>query len=185
LATYKRSIFLIDPKFQLRFSLTVASLVFLTSLIYPIIFMEFVDELSKLTPALADHFHSSRNQLVLFLMILQIILTVIVFIIFIFMTHKVAGPMYKLKTHLSNIRDGKTITPLSFRNGDYFQDVAEDVSLFLETVQLNQENDFLYLEEVAQYIQNLSPVVPDDKKPILNEISVKLREISSRYTKEN
>lgn len=101
------------------------------------------------------------------------------------MTHKVAGPMYKLKSHLTAIRSGETITPLRFRNGDYFQDVAEEVSLFLETVQLNQENDFLYLEEVAQYIQNLSPVVPDDKKPILNEISVKLREISSRYTKEN
>lgn len=185
MATYKRSIFLIDQKFQIRFSLTVASLVFLTSLIYPIIFMDFVDEMTRLTPQLAEQFQTSRNQLVVFLAIIQIILTVIVFIIFIFMTHKVAGPMYKLRSHLNNIREGETITPLKFRGGDYFQDVAEDVSLFLETVQLNQENDFLYLEEVAQYIQNLSPVVPDDKKPILNEISVKLREISSRYTKEN
>lgn len=101
------------------------------------------------------------------------------------MTHKVAGPMYKLRSHLNAIRDGEVITPLRFRGGDYFTDVAEDVSLFLENIQLNQENDFLYLEEVAQYIQNLSPIVPDDKKPVLNEISNKLREIISRYTKEN
>ncbi|MFY7992556.1 MAG: hypothetical protein ACOVP4_04610 [Bacteriovoracaceae bacterium] len=185
MAAYKRSIFLVDPKFQVRFSLTVASLVFLTSLIYPIIFMDFINEIAKLTPALTEQLQVSRNQLVLFLMIIQMILTLIVFIIFIFMTHKVAGPMYKLKTHLNGIREGENISPLRFRSGDYFQDVADDVSLFLETVQLNQENDFLYLEEVAQYIQNLSPVVPDDKKPILNEISNKLREIGSRYTKEN
>jgi len=185
LAAYKRSIFLIDPKFQIRFSLTVASLVFLTSLIYPFIFMGFIDELSNHVPHLAEQFLTSRNQLVIFLMIIQFILTVIVFIIFIFMTHKVAGPMYKLRSHLNAIRDGEVITPLRFRGGDYFTDVAEDVSLFLENIQLNQENDFLYLEEVAQYIQNLSPIVPDDKKPVLNEISNKLREIISRYTKEN
>ncbi len=185
MAAYKRSIFLVDKKFQLRFSLIIASLVFLTSLTYPIIFMDFIDEMGRLAPSFADQFHTSRNQFVVFLALIQLILTVIVFIIFIFVSHKIAGPMYKLKAHLSAIREGESITPLRFRGGDYFSDVAEEVSLFLETVQLNQENDFLYLEEVAQYIQNLSPVVPDDKKPILNEISVKLREISSRYTKEN
>lgn len=147
--------------------------------------MEFIDEMVKLTPTMAEGFKTSRNQLVLFLFIIQTILTVIVFILFIFMTHKVAGPLHKLKNHLSEISDGAEVKPLTFRQGDYFQDVAEEVSLFLETVQLNQENDFLYLEEVAQYIQNLSAVVPDDKKPIINQISVKLREISSRYTKEN
>jgi len=89
--------------------------------------------------------------------------------------------MHKLKNHLSSIRQGAPITPIGFRNGDHFHDVAEEVSLFLESVAQNQENDFEYLEEVDAFLQNLSPVVPDDKKPVINEISRRLSEISSRY----
>lgn len=92
-----------------------------------------------------------------------------------------AGPLYKLKQHLADIRDGKPITPLSFRDGDYFQDVAEEVTLFLESVLEKQENDFSYIEEVSVYIDNLSTIVPDDKKPVLSEISRRLIEIKSRY----
>jgi hypothetical protein len=102
---------------------------------------------------------------------------------FIFFTHKIAGPLYKLKNHLAAIREGHEITPLTFRKGDYFEDVAEEVTLFLETVVNNQESDFEYVEEVSQYINNLSSVVPDDKKPVLNEISRQLIEIKSRYKK--
>lgn len=91
--------------------------------------------------------------------------------------------MHKLKTHLISIREGSPITPLTFRSGDYFQDVAEEVSLFLETVSMNQEDDFHFLEEIAQYLENLTPVIPDDKKPILREISRRLDEIQSRYKK--
>jgi hypothetical protein len=62
--------------------------------------------------------------------------------------------------------------------------VAEEVSLFLETISQNQESDFLYVDEVASYIQNLATVVPDDKKPVLNEISRRLLEIKNRYKKD-
>ena len=89
--------------------------------------------------------------------------------------------MFKLKNHLASIREGNPITPLTFRNGDYFADVAEEVSLFLDTVAHNQESDFAYIDEVAAYIQNLNLVTPDDKKPVLNEISRRLIELKSRY----
>jgi hypothetical protein len=95
----------------------------------------------------------------------------------------VAGPLYKLKNHLAAIREGEPITPLTFRNGDYFHDVAEEVTLFLDTVVANQENDFQYVDEVSVYLDNLVSVVPDDKKPVLSEISRRLMEIKSRYKK--
>lgn len=95
-----------------------------------------------------------------------------------------AGPLYKLKNHLLHIREGDPITPLEFRTGDNFQDVADEVSLFLEWVTANQESDFKYISEVAAYVDNLGMVIPDDKKPVLNEISRRLKEISSRYKKD-
>jgi hypothetical protein len=181
LAFYKRSIFLINPTFQLSFSLIVCSLIFISSLIYPIILMDFFNSLGNRFPEVAANLKLAQNELLFFLAIIQIIFISMVFIIFIFMTHKVAGPMHKLKTHLASIREGSPIMPLAFRNGDHFHDVADEVSLFLETLTFNQESDFQYIDEVALYIENLSTVVPDDKKPVLSEISRRLMAIKSRY----
>jgi hypothetical protein len=181
LAFYKRSIFLINPTFQLSFSLIVCSIIFISSLVYPIILMDFFTSIGTRFPELASNMKLAQNDLLIFLATIQFIFISMVFIMFIFMTHKIAGPMHKLKNHLANIRQGQPITPLTFRDGDHFHDVAEEVSLFLETLSFNQESDFQYLDEVALYIDNLAPIVPDDKKPILSEISRRLMDIKSRY----
>lgn len=181
MAFYKRSIFLVNPGFQLSFSLIVCSIIFLSSLVYPLILLDFFTELAERYPAIQGNMKMAQNDLIFFLATIQFIFISMVFIMFIFLTHKIAGPMHKLKTHLAGIRQGQNITPLTFRDGDHFHDVAEEVSLFLETLSYNQEKDYQYLDEVAVYIENLTSVVPDDKKPILNEISRRLLDIKSRY----
>jgi hypothetical protein len=133
------------------------------------------------TPNVPAAVLDAQNNLITYLVGLQVVITFLVFVIFIFFTHKIAGPLYKLKNHLASIREGNPISPLTFRKGDYFEDVAEEVTLFLETVANNQESDFEYVEEVSQYIDNLASVVPDDKKPVLSEISRRLLELKSRY----
>lgn len=184
MAFYKRSVFLIDAGFQIKFSLIVSSLIVLSSLIYPIIMIDFFDEFIALNPNAHANVLSARNNLIYFLIGIQLVFSVMVFVLFIFMTHKIAGPLYKLKMHLSKIRQGEAISPLTFRTGDNFQDVADEVTLFLETMSMNQEADFRYLDEVSLYIENLAPVVPDDKKPVLNEISRRLMDIKFRYKKD-
>ena len=181
MAFYKRNIVLVNPGFQLSFSLIVCSFIFISSLIYPIVLMDFLTELMNRFPEIQANMKLAQNDLIIFLGTIQLLFMAMVFIFFIFLTHKIAGPMHKLKNHLANIRQGAPITPLSFRDGDHFHDVAEEVSLFLETLSQNQESDFQYLDEVALYIDNLAPVVPDDKKPILSEISRRLNDIKSRY----
>lgn len=183
MAFYKRSVFLINPAFQLRFSLIVCSVIVISTLIYPVIIYDFFQLITASVPNLSSNVLSAQQDLVFYLIIIQVVITLLVFILFIFATHKIAGPMYKLKNHLAAIREGGEITPLHFRNGDYFHDVAEEVSLFLETVAYNQENDFGNVDEIASYIDNLASVVPDDKKPLLSEISRQLLEIRSRYKK--
>lgn len=181
MAFYKRSIFLINPSFQLKFSLIVCSIILISTLIYPVIIYDFFKLMVSSIPSVPEKLIAARNELVIYLVFIQIVITLLTFIAFIFITHKIAGPLYKLKNHLANIREGHAITPLTFRTGDHFQDVAEEVTLFLETISANQESDFHYVEEVALYIENLSTIVPDDKKPVLSEISRRLMDIKSRY----
>ena len=185
MAFYKRSVFLINPAFQLKFSLIVCSVIVISTLIYPVIIYDFFQLVTKSMPSVSQGIVSAQKDLIFYLVLIQSVITLLVFIVFIFFTHKIAGPLYKLKNHLAAIREGQEIRPLTFRNGDYFQDVAEEVSLFLETISNHQENDFQYVDEIALYIENLSTVVPDDKKPVLSEISRRLIEIKSRYKKSH
>jgi signal transduction histidine kinase len=180
-AFYKRSIFLINPAFQIRFSLIFTALLFISSLIYPLIFVDFMNEVVASHPEVAGTINPAKRDLLIFIIPIQLLFSAFVFIFAIFMTHKIAGPLYKLKNHLVEIKDGGEITPLKFRQGDHFHDVAEEVSSFLEVIAENQQEDFRYLDEVTAYVNNLSGVIPEDKRPVLNEISRRLTEIHSRY----
>lgn len=185
LAFYKRSTFLIDPKFQLKFSIVISIMFILGSLIYAFVVYDFISDLGNQYALTKLGVTEAAKSFLIFLIPFQFLLTALVILTSIFLTHKVAGPLYKLKNHLLHIREGDPITPLEFRTGDNFQDVADEVSLFLEWVTANQESDFKYISEVAAYIDNLGMVIPDDKKPVLNEISRRLKEVSSRYKKDN
>ncbi len=183
MAFYKRSTFIIDKDFQIRFCLIVTSLVFLSSLIFPVIFIDFLEEMILAHPELASAVKDYKANLIMIMLPIQLVFIGVVFIFMIFVTHKIAGPMYKLKEHLAGIREGEEARPLTFRQGDYFEDVAEEVSRYIATVRENQETDFEYLEEVTAYIENLSPAIPDDKRPVLKEISRRLNDIVDRYKK--
>ena len=183
MAAYKRSIFLINPPFQLKFSLIVSSVILISTLIYPVIILDFFSLMAKRQPSMTAEISQVQSELIIYLVIIQLVLALLVFLSFIFFTHKIAGPLYKLRIHLEGIREGKSIAPLTFRHGDYFQEIADEVSLFLEALQVRQEKDFEHIEDVVQYLENLATVIPEDKKPVMNEISRQLIEIRDRYKK--
>jgi hypothetical protein len=185
LAFYKRSTFLIDPKFQLRFSIVISTMFILGSLVYAFVVYDFMSDLGNQYALTKLGVTEGAKSFLIFMIPFQFLLTALVILTSIFLTHKVAGPLYKLKNHLIHIREGEPISPLEFRTGDNFQDVAEEVSLFLDWVVANQEADFKYVSEVAAYVDNLSLVIPDDKKPVLNEISRRLKDVTTRYKKED
>jgi signal transduction histidine kinase len=130
---------------------------------------------------LAKSLESKEETLFIFLALWQLGLTILVFIICIFFSHKIAGPMYKLRQFLNRMRDGQPYSKLLFRNGDYFIEVADDINETFEKISDDYKNDFVYLSEVNAYINNLSMVVPSDKKVVLTKITERLDEIQTRF----
>jgi len=185
LAFYKRVVFLVNRPFQLKFSFIVTSIVVISTSIYPFIIYDFFNILTLQETQIPQNILAAQKEMLAYLILIQIVVSLLVFILFIFVSHKIAGPIYHLKKHLISVREGNPITPITFRKGDYFNDLAEEVTQFMDTIVKNQENDFEYIEEVSEYIENLSNIVPDDKKPVLNEITRRLIEIKSRYKKNH
>jgi hypothetical protein len=136
-------------------------------------------------PEIAAMYEAKRNSLIFFLVLLHVGFTCLTFLVCIFFSHRIAGPLYKLKKHLSEIRNNSSPEPLFFRKGDYFLEIADDINLTFDHVYELHKNDLIYIGEVNSYINNLSLVVPDDKRIVLHEISSKLSEMQERYASKN
>jgi hypothetical protein len=94
LSKYKRTIFIVNPKFQFKFALFLCLLVFVTSLFWPATIMSIYDNLAAMQPERMDEIYDMRNSLLFTLGFIEFSVIGIVFVIAIFISHKMAGPMF-------------------------------------------------------------------------------------------
>ena len=115
--TYKRTIFLINPRFQLKFSLLISVIVFISSLIYPIVIYNLItnyrnnitrnlvkicENEKKEIASISKSVSGQRENLIYLLIFGQLIFTGLIFIISIFFSLKIAGPIYKTQKYLKS-----------------------------------------------------------------------------------
>jgi ABC-type multidrug transport system fused ATPase/permease subunit len=184
-AKSKRKIYLINPHFQIKFSLFFCGLIFLSSLIYPITIYDlssnYIEYASKSSPFVSNQLEEMRNSILIFLSLWQLGFIFLVFILCIFFSHKLAGPMYKLQKFLREKLTTDNRDKLRFRKGDYFTEVADDINALFERLETDQTDDIVYLDEVKSYLGNLSMIVPEDKQVVLQEITSRIELIQERY----
>ena len=182
---HKRTVFLVNPKFQIKFSLYICVILFLSSLIYPITIYELIDKFiiylqannSENVQAILD----KRQSLIAILALWQLGFIGLVFITSIFMTHKIAGPIYKAKKFFKLVREKKTNGELYFRKGDYFHELADEVNKTFRSIDHSRSEEMVYISEVQTYLNNLKINLPEDKVLVVNEISSKLEGMQTKF----
>ncbi|MGZ3688938.1 MAG: hypothetical protein ACXVBW_11590, partial [Bdellovibrionota bacterium] len=98
---YRRSIFLINKPFQLRFAFYVCSWIFGLSICYPFIIYNLFDYFIRYLsvdpngPGL-NTLNQMRHDLLWLLFLLELVFVSFTFLLSIFLSHKIAGPLYKL-----------------------------------------------------------------------------------------
>ena len=75
-----------------------------------------------------------QGNLILFLFLYSLISLCVVFVLMIFKTHKIIGPIYKLKKTLLDSKEKGKMEKLIFRQGDYFDDLPEIYNDVIEKV---------------------------------------------------
>jgi len=183
--TYKRSTYLINPKFQLKTSLFISSLVLIASSPYPYVIYKIIENIfGKLSTGscsnlqgLASSFEQNKKELILFLIAWQIGFAAFVFIISIFQSHKIAGPIYKLRKILNEIKNGALPQDIRFRNGDHFFDLADDLNATLSSLKERKNNDYQYMEDVEKFLEEVSSQISDDSREKLKDISAKVNQM--------
>lgn len=135
----QRKSFLINPKFQIN----VISKVFVLALVNNLIFFGtihyfFVDlKDTALNIGLPKtHIFFTFLELeyhdILWLVLLASVLSFCLIVFFgVLISHKIAGPLHQLSQALVSMTEGGKAQEISFRKGDYFQDLNQTVNQFI------------------------------------------------------
>lgn len=184
---YKRTIYLVDPKFQIKFSIFVTALVFLCSLIYPAVIYESYSRLieaanTKGLTEMSIRLNNSKTSILQLLVLSQLIFTSLAFVISVFQSHRIAGPIYKLRMYLAKVREGNAQDKLFFRKNDNFKEIAEEYNLAMESIYktIYEKNEML--EKLNLEISEKALNSEGKEKEFLNSLLNKVSEIQSHQS---
>lgn len=137
----KRKSFLINPKFQINLISKVFVLALANNLVFfSAIYYFFIDlkETALNIGLPKKHIFFTFLELeyhdILWPILLASILSLVLVLIVIFgvlISHKIAGPLHQLSQALVSMTEGGSAREISFRKGDYFQDLNETVNHFI------------------------------------------------------
>ena len=155
MAQYKRRNFLINKPFQLRFSLFVCAWVVAMSFIYPLIIQQIYEGLvhyAATDPSAppVQKLIESKQDLMDWLLAIQAAFICIAFVVSIFVSHRIAGPLYKLRLFMKKAQEGRLSEPVYFREGDYFKELAVEFNEMTREIRKREECALALIDQALQ-----------------------------------
>lgn len=125
--SYKRLLVLIDKKFQLGLTFFVISVIALQNICFIIAVNIWGNKVLSLVSdtETANQLSNFKFDFLLMLSLFSLLTCAIIFVVLIFKTHKIAGPIYKLIKTLKESKESGKVEKLIFRKDDYFFDLPE------------------------------------------------------------
>jgi methyl-accepting chemotaxis protein len=172
----KRRRYFINPGFQSRFLLIIfgSALLILAVIagnMYMVIWNSISDGMIAQEAQNADRVFARSNQ-IFFLRLT--VLVILLGILCVFLSHKIAGPLFRLQTILKKIKKRDISMSVRFRNNDEFKELAEEADDMVDG--LNHA-----LQEARQLLNNMESLVEKsekDQKIISNE---SIRNITEQF----
>lgn len=156
MSNYQRKILLINKPFQWRMALFVCSWVVALSFIYPLLVYNLFDffiryaEMDPNGPNLTV-LKNARVDFLVLLGILQGTFLLLTLLVSLFLAHRIAGPLHKLKILFSKVRGGDLSDDLRLRKYDHFKDVALEYNLMLESLRQRTSAAASYIEAAKEH----------------------------------
>ncbi len=129
----KRKVLLINPRFQLRFMGYVVAIALFAIGVFFVADWVFFTKLISTGRAMGlppDHIyfafisHQQRTMTTIYLFTTLFALGSMG-LIGLLISHRVAGPLHRLRSHMDAVAEGRTTADVSFRKGDFFPEIAD------------------------------------------------------------
>jgi methyl-accepting chemotaxis protein len=180
--SFKRRNYFIDKKFQTKFIIKFSFIVILTSLLICFLFIFLSRDSTTVTIENAKVVVKSTSDFI-FPIIIQTLIIVTAFsafsviILTLFTSHRIAGPLFRIKREIELLKDGNLNLNFRIRKNDQLQDLASSLSSLAETLR-NKHNDF---KKNILEIKNILVTSYNDKSAL--EAKVKELEDKLNYFK--
>jgi methyl-accepting chemotaxis protein len=189
----KRRNYFVEKKFQAKYILlTVLMLLTYTFLFVVIIFAPYMLTLYFDYP-IAEKADAARVILLLDSTIWPWLGGIILFfgVISIFVSHKVAGPLFRIKKALSQVTKGDLSVVIKLRKWDDLKDLADHVNSLIEELRtfvntLRNDYDLLsdYIQELEQKIETKA-LTEESGREIINKVQASRKNIEEALKKFN
>jgi len=142
------------------------------TVVYPIgiwqLFCLFTQAVSEYDPTKMQILEEQKIEIFTLLSLWVIGTLSLAFVVCIFISHKIAGPLHKLKEYLKDLPNQKIVPKLVFRQGDYFSEIADIWNKSFGDIQDNINNLNGAVDEVIVQLEEI-------KRKTGNEITEQLQ----------
>lgn len=195
MAKHKRRSFFIDKQIQTKYIiLTILLLLLYTFLFAVILFLPYIIPLSFDYP-IEEQTRAARMLLNLHASVWPALGVVILIMsaLSIFVTHKIAGPVYRFKKDLAEVSAGNLDITIKLREKDDLKDLAEDLNamikelrVFVQTLQGNDEAMLLCINELEDQVKNnkISSEAGQELIDTIQENRANIAQVLEKYTKK-
>jgi signal transduction histidine kinase len=144
-----RKIILINPRFQLAFmAYMVITAMVMIGIFYGanIYFINEFREMGQSIGLASDHvffefLDEQNSKLTLFFAVSAAVAFVMLCLASLFMSHRVAGPLYRLSGYMQDICEEKDVDEVKFRKRDFFPELAEGMNSVMRRYRANNQRD--------------------------------------------
>jgi methyl-accepting chemotaxis protein len=187
----KRKNYFIEKRFQIKYMLLTMLLLLVYSFIFVvIIFAPYMLTLYFDYP-LVEKTEAARAILLLHAKVWPGIGIVILLFgaVSIFITHKIAGPLYRLKKSLAQVTEGNLDIVVKLRKWDDLQDLAEHVNILigeLRTFVTTLRNDYNLLSEYILELEHkieIKMLTEESGREIINKVQESRKNIENALKK--
>lgn len=174
---------LIHPGFQLRFAFFFTATVLTFSMIFPVFSYFIFDAIERHPlfekfPLAKQALHEAQADLKLFLIALVLFTLVAGFLISLFHSHKIAGPLYKLRMAMIAMQHGVLDHQISFRTKDNFHELAHGFNEMIDAVFIRRRKDFENVQSVIPKLERLQSKLLGEELALTSEVLTALKELS-------
>lgn len=177
--SYKRTQYVVDAPFQLTFIWKFATIVIISSLLLGIMIFAFTQSSTTVAIEKTRIFVKPTSDFIfpmLSLTVLSVTLTAAVTVILLafFISHRIAGPVFRLKREIDAFKNGSLKLNFTIRKNDHLQDLASSLQDMSDKVYQNQmalKTDYAALAQILRREgKALSQTEKDEIEGLLEDI---------------
>lgn len=178
--------FIINPRFQFRFALFVMLVILAVSCGFPAILLQMFETagnhaLIMNNPPAQLALKDARQEFLILITSVNTLLVLTGFVITLILSHRIAGPMYKLRMAMTSLRQGVLDRHINFRDKDSFPELAAEFNSMSDAIYARRRRDLDYVQSVIPKLERLRTGLHGEQQATVSEVLNSLQELCREH----